>query len=44
MGYESANHMADVGKEIRKYIQDIASATVADKERTAENLANISKA
>ncbi len=44
MGYESANHMADVGNEIRKYIQDIASATVADKERTAENLANISKA
>jgi hypothetical protein len=44
MGYESANHMADVGNEIRKYIQDIASATVADKERTAENLANISEA
>jgi hypothetical protein len=44
MWYESANHMADVGKEIRKYIQDIASATIADKERTAENLANISKA
>jgi hypothetical protein len=37
MGYESANHMADVvGNKIRKYIQDIASATVADKERTAE--------
>jgi hypothetical protein len=33
MGYESANHMADVGVEIRKY----------NKERTAENLANISK-
>jgi hypothetical protein len=44
IGYESANHMADRGNEIRKYIQDIASATVADKERTAENLANISKA
>ncbi len=44
MGYESANHMADVGNEIRNYIQDIASATVADKERTAKNLANISKA
>jgi hypothetical protein len=36
--------MADVGDKIRKYIQDIASATVADKERTAENLANISEA
>ncbi len=44
MGYESANHMADMGNEIRKYIQDIASATVADKERTAENLANIREA
>ncbi len=44
MGYDSANHMADVGNEIRKYIQDIASATIADKERTAENLANISEA
>jgi hypothetical protein len=43
MGYESANHMADMGNKIRKYIQDIASATVSDKERTAENLANISK-
>jgi hypothetical protein len=44
MGYESSNHMADMGDKIRKYIQDIASATVADKERTAENLANVSKA
>jgi hypothetical protein len=44
MGYESTNHMADVGNKIRKYIQDIASATVADKEKTAENLTNISKA
>ncbi len=43
MGYESANHMADMSDKIRKYIQDIASATVADKKRTAENLANISK-
>ncbi len=43
MGYESANHMADVGNKIRKYIQDIASATVADKERTAELAAIISK-
>lgn len=44
MGYESANHIADVGDEIRKYIQDIASATVADKARTAELAANISDA
>jgi hypothetical protein len=44
MGCESTNHMAGMGNKIRKYIQDIASATVADKERTAENLANISKA
>jgi hypothetical protein len=43
-GYESANHMADVGNEIRKYIQEIASATVAEKERTAELAANISDA
>jgi hypothetical protein len=44
MGYESTNHMADVGGEIRKYIQDIPSSTVADKERTAELAANISEA
>jgi hypothetical protein len=44
IGYEIANHMAEVGNEIRKYIQDIASATIADKEKTAENLANISEA
>ncbi len=44
MGYESANQMADVGNEIRKYIQDITSATVVDKRRTAENLANINEA
>ena len=43
-GYESANQMADVGDEIRKYIQEPASATVADKERTAELAANISDA
>ena len=36
--------MADVGDKIRKYIQEIASATVADKERTAELAANISDA
>jgi hypothetical protein len=43
MGYESANQMADVGDKIRKYIQEIASASVADKEKTAELAANISK-
>ena len=43
-GYESANQMADVGNKIRKYIQEIASATVADKERTTELAANISDA
>jgi hypothetical protein len=42
-GYESANQMADVGNEIRKYIQDIASATAADKEQTAELAANVHK-
>ena len=31
-GYKSANQMADVGDKIRKYIQELASATVADKE------------
>ncbi len=44
MGYENANDMTDMGNEMRKYIQDITSATIADKGRTAENLANISKA
>ena len=43
-GYKSANQMANVGDEIRKYIQEIVSATVADKERTAELAANISDA
>ena len=43
-GYKSANQMADVGNKIRKYIQEIASATVADKEWTAELAANISDA
>ncbi len=41
-GYKSANQMAKVGNEIRKYIQEIASATVTDKERTTELAANIS--
>jgi hypothetical protein len=36
MGYESANQMADVGNEIQKYIQEIASATVASNEKTAK--------
>ena len=43
-GYKSANQMANVGDEIRKYIQEIASATVANKERMAELVANISNA
>ncbi len=33
-----------MGDKIRKYVQDIASATIIDKERTAEKLTNISKA
>lgn len=44
MGYKSANHMANVGKEIRKYIQEITSATVSGKERMAELAAKISDA
>jgi hypothetical protein len=44
MRYESANHMTDVDDKIRKYIEDIASATVANKGKTAELSANISKA
>ncbi len=43
-GYNSANQVANVGNKIRKYIQEIASATVADKAKTAELAANISKA
>ena len=31
-GYESANQMADVGDEIQKYIQEIASASVTSNE------------
>ena len=30
-GYKSANQLADVGNKIRRYIQEIASATAADK-------------
>jgi hypothetical protein len=40
-GYKSANQMANVGDKIRKYIQDIASATATDKEQTAELAANV---
>ena len=42
-GYESANQMADVGDEIRKYIQEIASASVASNEKAAKFAANVSK-
>ena len=40
-GYKSTNQMADVGDKIRKYIQDIASATAANKEQTAKLVANV---
>jgi hypothetical protein len=43
-GYESVNNIADVRDEIRKYIQEITSATIANKERTAELAANVSEA
>jgi hypothetical protein len=42
-GYNSPNQVADMGDEIQKYIQEIASATVADKAKTAELAANISE-
>jgi hypothetical protein len=42
-GYESANQMADVGNEIRKYIQEIASASVASNEKMAEWAAKVNK-
>ncbi len=35
--------MADVGNKIRKYIQEIASTTVADKEKSAEWAANMNE-
>jgi hypothetical protein len=35
--------MADVGVEIRKYIQEIASASVASNKKTAKLAANVSK-
>jgi hypothetical protein len=43
MGYKSANQMADVGEEIQKYIQEIASATVSSNKKTVEWAANVSK-
>ncbi len=43
MGYKSANQMADVGNKIQKYIQEIASATVASNKKTAKWAANVSK-
>jgi hypothetical protein len=42
-GYKSANQMADVGEEIRKYIQEITSASVANNEKAAEFAANVSE-
>ncbi len=36
--------MANIGDKIRKYIKEMASATVANKERTVELPANISNA
>ncbi len=42
-GYKSANQMANVGDKIRKYIQEIASATVADKEKSTEWAANMNE-
>ena len=40
-GYESAYQIADVVDEIRKYIQEIASASVASNEKAAEFAANV---
>jgi hypothetical protein len=42
-GYKSANQMADFGDEIRKYIQEIASTSVASNKKTAEWAANVNK-
>ena len=42
-GYESANQMADVGDEIRRYIQEIASASAANNDKAAEFAANVSE-
>ena len=35
--------MANVGNEIRKYIQETASATIADKEKSAKWAANMNE-
>jgi hypothetical protein len=35
---KNTNHIANVGNKIHKHIQKIASATVADKQRTAKSL------
>jgi hypothetical protein len=43
-GYKSANLLANLGDEIRKYIQDITSATVNNKASTAKLAANIHEA
>jgi len=43
MGYESLNQMAAVSDEIRKYIQEIASTTVASNKKAAEFAANVSE-
>ncbi len=43
MGYKSANQISDVGNEIQKYIQEIASATVASNKKTAKWATNVSK-
>jgi hypothetical protein len=42
-GYKSANQMADFGDEIRKYIQEIASASVASNKKMAEWAANVNE-
>jgi hypothetical protein len=42
-GYESANQMANVGDMIRKYIQEIASATMADKEKSTKWAASMNE-
>ena len=42
-GYDSANQMAVFGDEIRKYIQEITSASAANNNKAAEFAANVSK-
>jgi hypothetical protein len=43
MSYKIANQIADIGNKIQWYIQEIASATVASNEKTAEWAANVSE-